>query len=160
MEAFKPNLEVKAAGSKGSGVFSKVFIPNKTVIYEFGGVVMTRNDLNSYTEPQNTIQIGENLYLSKSGGLEDYTNHSCDPNCGLRIVGNRALLVTLYDVQPGHEITFDYSTSSNDTMDSWHMTCGCGYFSCRKVISGFQYLPLERQQYYIKLGIVPSYLTK
>jgi len=160
MEAFKPNLEVKSAGSKGSGVFSKVMIPAKTVIYEFAGAIMTGSDLKNYNEPQNALQIGESLYLTKSGGLEDYTNHSCDPNCGLRIVGNRALLVTLYVIQPGHEITFDYSTSSNDTMNSWNMNCNCGTFICRKVISGFQYLPAERQQYYIKLGIVPGYLTK
>lgn len=157
MEAFKSILEVRDAGSKGKGVYSKTTIAAGTSLFELAGSLMNREDLAKYNEPHNCFQIGKDLFLSKSGDYDDYINHSCNPNCGLRILGQRGLLETLYQINPGDEITWDYSTTSTDTKETWVMPCVCGSYGCRKEISGFQYLPQDRKDYYIKLGVVPDY---
>lgn len=162
MESFKPNLEIKDTKSKGKGVYSKILIPAQTIIFELAGKVIQRDELSKYSPSDVALffQIGADIFLSKSGDLDDYMNHSCNPNCGLKIVGHRALLVSLYQINPGDEITWDYSTTSNDTNDSWQMKCGCEDYNCRKVISGFNYLSTEEKNKYIKLGVVPSYVSK
>lgn len=160
MDAFRNNLEIKDAPGKGKGVFSKSFIPSKTIIFEVKGKVVDRKDLSKYNDTINFFQIGQDTFLSKSGDLDDYMNHSCNPNCGLQITGHRALIIALYDIAPGAEITWDYSTTSTDQLNEWQMSCSCGDYNCRSTISGFSYLTEQQKENYIKLGIVPKYLIK
>ncbi|MFZ5952864.1 MAG: SET domain-containing protein-lysine N-methyltransferase [Candidatus Rifleibacteriota bacterium] len=57
-------------------------------------------------------------------------NHSCDPNSwvtGLDLTARR-------DIRKGEEITIDYATFCNETMEEFN--CGCGSPNCRGVISG------------------------
>ena len=156
MEIFSKNLETKITDKKGKGVFAKVHFPSWQVILEFKGDIIKKADVKNFGE---VLQITDNTYLGSSGSIDDYINHSCDPNCGLRIVGNRALLVSLYDIPAGTEITFDYSTSSNDKKDDWELECACGSIKCRKKISGYQYLDKEIKSYYESKGVVPEYLV-
>jgi hypothetical protein len=58
------------------------------------------------------------------------------------------------------EITFDYSTCSTDSLDTWKMNCNCGSYHCRKTISGYQYLSNKLQQEYKDKGILPIFITK
>lgn len=155
MDVFLKNLELRDAGKKGKGVFSKVFLPAGTVILEFKGDIIQKKDIKNYGE---VLQITESSYLGLSGSIDDYVNHSCDPNCGLRIVANRALLVSLWDIKPDMEITFDYSTSSNDTKEEWELNCSCGSVKCRKKISGYQFLDKELKFFYESKKVVPNYL--
>lgn len=166
MEVFLRNLEVRdTKTSKGKGLFSKVVISPKTTIAEWISATRTRESLlnadGTYPpESNNYLQIDKDLFLMSSGGAIDYINHSCNPNCGFMIVGQRALLETLYEIAAGTELTFDYSTTSNDSHQDWSLTCNCGDFNCRKQISGFQYLTEEQKKYYVNLGVVPDFLKK
>lgn len=156
MDVFSQNLERRETSTKkGRGVYSKVLLPAGQVILEFKGDIIQKKDIQNYGE---VLQISEKNYLGLSGSLDDYINHSCDPNCGLRIVGSRALLVSLYDIKPDTEITFDYSTSSNDTKEEWTLDCACGSVKCRKKISGYQYLDKDLKSFYESKKIVPNYL--
>lgn len=156
------NLELRQTSSKGKGVFSKVIFPSQTTIFEITGQLITKSSIpKPYTpETNNYIQIGEDFYLGLSGTFDDYLNHSCNPNCYIYTVGSRAFLTTLYQINVGDEITFDYSTTCNETLEEWQMTCNCGLFICRKIISGFQYLDDKKKEVYINLGIVPDYIIK
>lgn len=160
MDAFRANLEIRTTTSKGQGVFTKVFIPAKTIVFEVKGSVVDRADLSKYNDTDNFFQVGQDTFLSKSGDLDYYINHGCNPNCGLRITGNRALIISLYDIQPNIELTWDYSTTSTDSQAEWSMNCSCDDYKCRKVVSGFSTLTKEQQLYYINLGVVPKYLIK
>lgn len=153
---FYKNLETKVTDKKGKGVFAKVHFLAGQIILEFKGDIIKKADITNYGE---VLQITDDTYLGLSGSVDDYINHSCDPNCGLRIVGNRALLVSLYDIQAGSEITFDYSTSSNDKKDDWELECACGSIKCRTKISGYQYLDAALKKEYESKGIVPNYLV-
>jgi hypothetical protein len=147
-------LQTKAG--VGSGVFTTVEIPAGVPILEFSGTLY--NSVNM-PEHQANLQVGPDLFIGPSGGVDDYVNHSCNPNCLLHIVGNRAILYSLNVIIKDVELTFDYSTSSTDTHDKWKMECLCGAYNCRKVISGLHYLNDETKDAMKKRGMIPLFLT-
>lgn len=156
---YKQYLEVRPSKLGGKGTFSKVRIPANQPIMEMVGPVMLDREVPDINDPV-LLQVGPNTFIGASGGPDDFVNHSCDPNCRLHIVGNRAFLYSLYVIPEGGELTFDYSSSSTDTHESWKMDCCCKSYKCRKLISGFQYLECELQDHYKKKDMVPLYIVE
>lgn len=104
------------------------------------------------------MQIGENLYMGPSGNIDDFFNHSCNPNSGLKINGKKVFLIAIEDIKKDDEITWDYSTTMDE--DDWEMDCNCDSKNCRGRIRDFKYLPSDIQKRYLDLGIVPEYISK
>lgn len=152
------NLVVKST-KNGSGLFTEIKIPKDSPIYEFTGTIWTSETLPKHQDQEMILQIGPDLYMGPSGGLDDNVNHSCSPNCYIHIVGKRAILYSLYEIAAGSELTFDYSLSSTDTLDTWKLDCKCNSFRCRKVVSGFQYLSQELKDEYKKKGVIPMFIN-
>ena len=151
---------LKLAASKfagGQGVFTDVDIPADIPICELTGNVLHENELVDKNHPA-VLQIGHDLFLSPSGELDDHLNHSCNPNCRLYIVGNRAFLYSLYFIRAKSELTFDYSSSSTDTHDTWNMDCKCGAFTCRKIISGYDLLDDTLKEEFKKKAMIPLFM--
>jgi uncharacterized protein len=155
METSKANLILREGK-----VFAKCPLPAKTKIFEFSGDVLTTNQLATRhpSDVVDFLQIGIDKWISKSGTFDDYIAHSCNPNCYVKVVGNRAILTTLYNILPMMEICWDYSTTSTENLLEWSMDCKCGYVRCRKVISGIQSVPVAIQQEYERMGILPDYV--
>jgi hypothetical protein len=42
----------------------------------------------------------------------------------------------------------------------WTMICHCGRLSCRRLIRDFHFLPPSLQAYYIRRGLVQSFIEK
>lgn len=139
-------------------IYTEIFIHAGDPVIEVTGKVMVDHELPDPNHPA-LIQAGPNTFIGPSGNADDYIRHSCDPNCYLHVMGNRVVLFSLYDIQPGTEITFDYSTSSTDTLDTWQMQCHCKSYKCRKVISGIQYLPTTLIESYKAKGMIPAFIT-
>jgi SET domain-containing protein len=159
METSKQNLIIKPNG-RGIGVFSKISIPAGLKIFEFSGDVLTTEQLST-RHPSDVIdflQIGIDLWRSKSGTFDDYIAHSCNPNCYVKIVGNRAILTTIYNIVPNMELTYDWGTTSTETPSEWQMECKCGYIHCRKVISGISTVPKNIVEEYSKQNLLPAYI--
>jgi hypothetical protein len=70
--------------------------------------------------------------------------HSCEPNLG---ISDERHFMALRTIDPGEELTFDYSISEEDTR--WHMKCACGAETCRRTIGPIQTLPLDVMQQYL-----------
>lgn len=155
--AYHHNLKLIDTPS-GKGISTSADIEPNTVLFEFKGDIHTRKTLN--VDSPYYLQIGEDKYLGPSGDLDDYINHSCNPNCYLYIVSNRAFLKSLYLIKSGSEITFDYSTSSTESSDEWTMKCNCNTVGCRKNISGYNSLSAEQKKTYEELRMIPSYLKE
>lgn len=156
---YQSSLKIKASKAGiGKGVFTSVDIPAKSPVMEITGEIRTEEGVDS-SESSNWLQISPKLFIGLSGGVDDMINHSCDPNCYVYAVGKRAILYSLYLIKAGSEITFDYSTTSTDTLDSWKMDCKCNSYKCRKVISGYQYLDKSLRAEYEKKGMVPLFMT-
>lgn len=144
----------------GRGVFAAKNFKKKEKILEFHGKLFAPDKLpNPYNDAEDGyIQISPKKYLGPSGNFDDFVNHSCDPNSGIKIRGKKVVLIAIKDIKKGEEITFDFSTTTDES--GWEKKCNCGSKDCRKIIRDFKHLPKSVQKKYIKLGIVPNYVTK
>lgn len=144
----------------GKGVFAVEDIEVDEEIFYFGGSVIGVEELpKPYTLNNDYyLQIGESTFLGPSGNLDDYVNHSCDPNAGVIFDSDVVKLVAIVFIPAGSQITFDYST----TMDSvgWEMACACGSDKCRRKVQNFVYLSEHIQAKYVRRGVVPDYILK
>ncbi len=118
-----PKLTVQETGH-GKGVFAEAPIKEGAEILPFGGERLRTDELPTpYNEVEDHfVQIGEDLYMGPSGGIDDLFNHSCDPNAGLKIHGEDAVLVAIRDIKTGEEIKWDYSTKMDE--EEWEVVCG------------------------------------
>jgi uncharacterized protein len=71
-----------------------------------------------------------------------YSNHSCDPNLGLR--GN-IIFVSLRDIRAREELTHDWCMTDDD---SYEMKCKCGSATCRDILTGKDWQRPELQARY------------
>ena len=147
-------LVVRSA-THGRGVFTEEPIPAAARIIRFTGPFLRYQETSPTTY---ALQIGPDLYIGASGGPDDFINHSCEPNAGLRIEGTAVDLYAIRDIAAGEEILFDYSTTLDE--DDFTMSCQCGAPSCRKTIGDGKYLPDDVWERYVGLGIIPEYVKR
>ncbi len=150
MEAHGCRL-LSTADGRGQGVFaSRTFHAGETVIV---GIIERRTDSNH----SHATQVGPSEYVELSG-LAPKVNHSCDPNCGVRINdGGAPDLVARRLIAAGAEITFDYAMR-NYSIEHFPDRCGCGSPLCRTSVTGWKDLPEERKSAYRPL--VAPYLLE
>jgi uncharacterized protein len=108
----------------------------------------------SYAE---LFQVGPDLFIPPYCGLDDFTNHSCEPNCGLRVDARGFEMIALRDITANEELTYDYSTHQEHPED--HMVCHCALPSCRGIIGSFSTLAPELRRRYSELGIVADFVA-
>lgn len=144
--------------NKGKSIFANRNFDVHSFIIEFRGKLYSKEEYKLRLNPCNNhfLQVDDNLFLGPTRTPDNYINHSCCPNSGIRIVGNSVLLFAVKNIRKGEEITFDYSTTMAE--DFWEMECRCGAKNCRRSIRDFKYLPRELQERYIALGIVPDFV--
>lgn len=142
-------LILKEFEGKGEGVYTnRTFKKGEIVIT---GVIEKKLDKNH----SHASQVGENEYVFHSG-LISKVNHSCEPNCGIRLNRTGAHdFVAMRDIADCEEITFDYAMR-NYGIDYFPKECMCGSDGCRGSITGWKNLPEERKKAY--KGFVAPYL--
>ncbi len=149
------SLFVQETGGKGKGVFTRRhYDPGKTILCFKGNIVR----LDEVEDHGKYLQVERRLFLGSSGEMDDFVNHSCEPNCGVTMRQGKIVLISLREIQAREELTFDYSTWM--AYDYWEMDCVCGNNRCRKKIKDFKYLPRELRRKYIELDVVPNYVLK
>jgi uncharacterized protein len=95
-------------------------------------------------------QVGPSRW-ALHGGLGPKVNHSCDPNCGVRLNEAEAFdFVARRAIGRGQELTFDYAMR-NFTVDHFPSTCLCGASQCRGSVTGWKDLPEQRKADYGEL---------
>ena len=136
---------------KEEGVFAtRSFKAFETVIV---GVIEKVLDGNH----SHASQVGENKYVYHAG-LISKVNHSCDPNCGIKVNETGAHdFVAIKDIGDDEEITFDYAMR-NYGVDHFPKKCTCGSKKCREKITGWKDLPDKRKIEY--KGFVAPYLLE
>lgn len=141
-------FELRSILGKGEGVFaSRFFSPGEVVMI---GHVEHELDHNH----SHASQVGEDRFVLH-GGLIPKLNHSCDPNCGIRLNRGAHDIVARLPIAPGDEITFDYAMR-NYTIEHFLSDCRCQAQCCRGKITGWKDLPAQRKVDY--RGFVAPYL--
>lgn len=72
---------------------------------------------------------------SLQGAFASRMSHSCTPNCQAVVMTSRSRLTiavyTLRHIQPGEELTFDYSSTTESEKEFRAAVCLCGTTACR-----------------------------
>jgi SET domain-containing protein len=130
----KPAVGIEAQPSQidGMGCFALSHFSKGKKIAEYVGEKISRREIARRLKGKRRIHIcGLNSYWaidgSRYGNGTQYINHSCEPNCYVKIVHDHILFFALRDIQPGEEILLDYEESYH----SDKKRCECGAPSCR-----------------------------
>ncbi len=153
------DLDIRVT-DKGKSVFAKrIFQPGDFII-AFRGKRYSREEYLRKVNPKNNhfLQIDTHLFLGPTRTPDNYINHCCDPNTGLRIIDGKVLLFAIKTITVGEELSFDYSTTMAE--DFWEMDCRCGSADCRGRIKDFKHLPQKTIERYLALGIVPDFVIR
>ena len=139
----------------GLGVFAQRHFSAGETILGLSGRPLTFDEAHTDANSSfNMLQVAPQLYLELDPpGI--FINHSCAPNAG---IAHDLLLVSLGEIAPGDEICFDYSTTMKEVHGAT-MRCTCGSAHCRHLIADFDCLPIERQQFYLRHGVVQSFIS-
>jgi len=139
--------EARPAGAKGQGIFATGAIASGTIVTAFGGHMLDGADFARLPIEHQThsLQVADDLFLACPAAAEDADlfNHSCDPNLG---ISGSVMLATTRDVAMGEELTFDYAMCDADDYDEFE--CECGTASCRRKVTGNDWMSPEVQSRY------------
>ena len=126
-----PGLAVKKSHINGKGCFATAHFPRRRKIAEYTGERITDAEANRRANRRVlricAIDYDWSLDGSRGGNGTHYMNHSCEPNCFMKILHGHIQFYALRDILPGEEITIDYET----TLHSDKKRCHCGAKTCR-----------------------------
>jgi SET domain-containing protein len=144
----------------GQGVYTTKSIAKGELVLKFSGELYHESQIPSvyYGSEDRFMQVDVGFFLGPSGGLDDFTNHSCLPNTGVRFVGREVLLVAILPIKPNDEITWDYSTTLMG--HNWSMHCDCRKAGCRGIVKDFMTLEPHVQNKYYELDVVAPYIKR
>lgn len=147
--------------SSGSGVFTLRSTKKGEPLLLFSGPILDREQHRLALQQSDVdwyLQISPHEFLGPSGGLDDFVNHSCTPNCGVLFADGSICLVALQDIDAGEQLTFDYATTQNDYPNRFR--CVCGSDACRGEIGNFDELPGALKRQYHDLGVLAPWLAE
>ncbi|MGB3756992.1 MAG: SET domain-containing protein-lysine N-methyltransferase [Rivularia sp. (in: cyanobacteria)] len=147
----KDGFELRNVDGKGEGVFAiRTFKLGETIMVGRFEKMLDENHSHA-------SQIGENKFALHAG-LISKVNHSCNPNCGIKINQTDAHdFVAMKDISVGEELSFDYAMR-NYTVNYFPPKCMCGSEECRGRITGWKDLSASRKKQYE--GFVAPYLLE
>lgn len=134
---------------EGTGLFATDFIPKGTLVWQMDENEPTYTWAQILAWPEDRqkrfdtygFQFGVDCFVMTEADCR-YANHSCDPNTWW----HGSVMIARRDIQPGEEVTYDYSSSDIDV--EWDMECHCGSSNCRGVVRNTDYLNLNWQRQY------------
>ncbi len=129
-------LTIKDSPINGKGCFATVFFPRRKKIADYAGERITEEEAERRASRRRILRICAindqwSLDGSRGGNGTHYINHSCEPNCFMKILHGHIQFYALRDILPGEEITLDYET----TLHSDRKKCTCGAPACRGTIN-------------------------
>lgn len=156
---FSEKTEVRPSPIHGRGLFATDDFEQNEFAAVKGGHIIDRERLREVSAQLGAveIQIADDLFIAPVTAAERegsmlYTNHSCDPNLGLR--GN-IVFVARRAISSGEELTHDWCMTDNDT---YEVECRCGSPHCRHFLRGKDWQRRDLQRRYI--GYFSTYLAE
>jgi len=133
-EAFR----IGDAGARGKGVYAESRVEPGELVWDYAGVEKWIKEIPSQLW-QYCFQVDYDRYVvPEKESVGWFLNHSCEPNCAIM---GRTKIVALRRIEPGEEVTFDYST--NVGWEGFSMDCECGKKACRKTVRSYSLLSDE-----------------
>src|SRR4029450_10560841 len=155
-----PKTEVRESKIHGRGLFATADIAKDEVVAVKGGYIISRGQLREKITPRLgpvEIPIGDDLFIApvteeERQGSMLYTNHSCDPNLGMR---GEITFVAMRDIRAGKELTHDWAMTDDD---DYSLECNCGAPDCRRTLTGKDWQRPDLRKRYS--GYFSAYLAR
>jgi histone-lysine N-methyltransferase ASH1L len=143
--AYDIGVEVVKTNNRGFGIRAvRAFLPGQ-IIMEYTGEIISEGECQrrmreDYKDKQcyYLMELERNLVIDGTkGSMARFINHSCDPNCEVRMVkvnGTPRMAVYAGDagIMTGEELTYDYNF---DNFGEVRQNCYCGASTCRGFLS-------------------------
>lgn len=115
----------------GLGLFANTLIKKSEFIIEYTGKLLTRKEANK-RGGKYLFEINSRWTIDGSGreNVARYINHSCRPNCEVKIVGKEIKIFAIKNIQPGEELCYDYG---KEYFNEFIKPIGCKCKHCQKI---------------------------
>ena len=134
MNSFASQLEVRSSPIQGRGLFATAALPARRKLGEISGklVPLPQARQKIANRPRiYLIELTRRFALDCTrGNCFKYLNHSCRPNCYLRVLRRTVEVYTLRPIAAGAELTVDYGLTPHEG----GMKCRCGHERCKGVL--------------------------
>lgn len=155
-----PKTEVRESKIHGRGLFARANIAKDEIVAVKGGHIVDGKILSEKITPRLgpvEIQIDDDLFIAPVTEEERelsmlYSNHSCDPNLGMR---GEITFVAMRDIRAGQELTHDWAMTDDD---DYSVECNCGAPDCRETLTGKDWQRQDLQKRYA--GYFSAYLAR
>ncbi|MES2774612.1 MAG: SET domain-containing protein-lysine N-methyltransferase [Bacteroidota bacterium] len=120
---------------EGKGAFAAQTIPGKRKIGNLGGEIISLREARKRAAATKRVAMvefgnGKALDGSVNPNALRYINHSCGPNCYMRVRFPLVEFYTLREIQEGEELSCNYGETHHDGK----LPCRCGSDKCRGFI--------------------------
>ena len=140
-------IEFKSSPIHGTGGFATTRIEPDTSLIEYVGERIDKAESANRCAGGNRyiFHLDEDFDLDGNvdGNPARWINHSCVPNCEAQLIDGRIWIVAIRSIQPGEEITFNYSYDLEEYRDH---PCRCGTFDCVGFIVAEEFFDHVRRQ--------------
>lgn len=128
------HFEVRKSAINGRGLHTLSNLPSRRKVGEITGTrVKNKIAWKQVAQLEKIFLVALDdkfsLDISQASAFKDM-NHSCQPNCYLRIIDGRIEVYTLHSISVGTELTVDYVETPHPN----GMPCRCNAPNCRGVI--------------------------
>jgi uncharacterized protein len=118
-------------GLAGLGLFAAAHIKKGEFVIEYTGKKLNPEEVERSSSQKYFFQV-DKYWTVDGAGRENtarYVNHSCRPNCEVRIYAKRIRIWAIKNIKPGEELTYDYGEEYFDEFIKPH---GCKCEKCGK----------------------------
>jgi uncharacterized protein len=138
-------LVVRPSRIHSVGVFTTTPVRKGARIVEYVGPRLTPKEADSLYDgdPRTYLYgLGDGKIIIDGVGLGAYLNHSCDPNCEIDEIKNRAWIFALRNISAGEELVWDYNLYDDDDP----APCYCGSPNCRGTMYSPEWMAKVRRR--------------
>ncbi|MGB9601579.1 MAG: SET domain-containing protein [Verrucomicrobiia bacterium] len=138
---------VKPSKIHGSGVFASKKIPANTLIIEYVGKKISKQEAKRLCQEGNNyiFELDDETDIDGSveWNLARFINHSCSPNAEAQIIDGHIWIVAIRDIEEGEEITFNYGYDLENYREH---PCRCGAENCVGFIVAEELFPIVKEE--------------
>jgi uncharacterized protein len=124
-------LVIRNSPIHGTGAFARAEIPAGTLVSEYVGEVITKEESRRRCEQDNeyifTLDEHSDIDGNAPWNLARFINHSCEPNCEAELKDGHIFISACRSIHAGEELTFNYGY---DLAEYKEYPCRCGAVGC------------------------------
>jgi SET domain-containing protein len=145
-------IEFRTSPIHGTGGFAMARIEPDTSLIEYVGERIDKAESARRCAEDNRYIFHLDDDFDLDGRVDwnpaRWLNHSCAPNCEAQLIDGRIWIVALRAIEPGEELTFNYSYDLEEYRDH---PCRCGTLDCIGFIVAEEFFDHVRRQTAIRL---------